>query len=356
VGAGRGERVGERAGYRHGSKPRKLIMRSGTVELKVPRARLSNSPGEEREWRSELIPRYRRSTGEVEQAILGIYLSGGNTRRIRGALGPVLSGAPLSKSSVSRLVARLEGAYQEWAQRDLSQEKIVVLYLDAIYPLLRNASRVIKQPVLMALGVRPDGEKVLLGMMTAGGESTDGWGLLIRDLAERGLQCPQLIVSDGNKGLRAACAQVWGTLEHQRCTVHKLRNLQAKAPKHCSEELREDYRDIVYAESYEQATRARARFLEKWRKKCASVAASLEEAGDDLLTFWRFPRALHESIRTTNIIERINQEFRRRVKTQGPLPSEGAVLRLFFGLLISGNLKMRKVRGFKELNSQAEVA
>jgi putative transposase len=106
--------------------------------------------------------------------------------------------------------------------------------------------------------------------------------------------------------------------------------------------LREDYRDIVYAESYEQATRARARFLEKWRKKCPSVAASLEEAGDDLLTFWHFPQALHESIRTTNIIERINQEFRRRVKTQGPLPSEGAVLRLFFGLLISGKFEDEK--------------
>jgi len=356
VAAGRGERVRERAGYRHGSKPRKLTLRSGAVELKVPRARLSNSQGEEGEWHSELIPRYRRSTAEVDQAVLGVYLSGGNTRRIRGALGPLLSGAALSKSSVSRLVGRLEGSYQEWTQRDLSQEKIVVLYLDAIYPLLRNASRVIKQPVLVALGVRPDGEKVLLGMMTAGRESTEGWGLSIRDLADRGLKCPQLIVSDGNKGLRAACVEVWGNLRHQRCTIHKLRNLQAKAPKHCLDELREDYRSIVYAESYEQATRARSRFLEKWRKKCASVAASMEEAGDDLLTFWHFSQALHESIRTTNIIERINQEFRRRVKTQGPLPSEGAVLRLFFGLLISGNLKMRKVRGFKELNSQAKVA
>lgn len=231
----------------------------------------------------------------------------------------------------------------------------MVLYLDAIYPLLRNASRVIKQPVLVALGVRQDGEKVVLGMMTAGGESTDGWALLIRDLAERGLQPPQLIVSDGNKGLRAACAQVWGSFQHQRCTIHKLRNLQAKAPKHCLDELREDYRGIVYAESYEQAVSHRQRFLAKWSKKCPSVAASLEEAGDDLLTFWSFPPALHESIRTTNIIERINQEFRRRVKTQGPLPSEGAVLRLFFGLLMSGNLKMRKVRGFKEL-TQAKVA
>lgn len=354
--AGRGQRLAERSGYRHGSKPRQLTLRSGSLELKVPRARLSNAQGEEREWQSELVPRYRRSTAEVDQTILGVYLCGGNTRRIRAALAPLLRGAPLSKSSVSRLVARLESDYQRWAARDLSQEKIVVLYLDAIYPLLRNASRVIKQPVLIALGVRQDGEKVLLGMMTAGRESTDGWGLLIRDLADRGMACPQLIVSDGNKGLRAACAQQWGSLRHQRCTIHKLRNLQAKAPKHCLDELREDYRGIVYAESYEQATSAKNRFLAKWSKKCPSVAASLEEAGDDLLTFWSFPLALHESIRTTNIIERINQEFRRRVKTQGPLPSEGAVLRLFFGLLVSGNLRMRRVRGFKELISQAKVA
>lgn len=106
--AGRGERVRERAGYRHGAKPRKLTLRSGTVELKVPRARLSNAQGEEREWHSELVPRYRRSTAAVDQAVLGVYLSGGNTRRIRGALAPLLSEAPLSKSSVSRLVARLE--------------------------------------------------------------------------------------------------------------------------------------------------------------------------------------------------------------------------------------------------------
>lgn len=356
VAAGRSERVRGRVGYRHGSKPRELAMANGKIQLEVPRARLIDSEGEEREWRSELIPRYQRRTAEVDQAVLGIYLSGGNTRRIRGALGPLLSGTPLSKSSVSRLVARLETAYQEWAQRDLGQEKIAVLYLDAIYPLLRNASRVVRQPVLVALGVRQDGEKVLLGMMTAGSESSDGWGLLIEDLVGRGLARPRLIVSDGNKGLHAACTKVWGAVHHQRCTIHKLRNLEAKAPKHCLEELREDYRAIVYAESQEKSLQARDRFLEKWRKKCASVAASLEEAGEQLLTFWKFPQPLHESIRTTNIIERINQEFRRRVKTQGPLPSEGAVLRLFFGLLISGNLRMKKVRGFKELTMEVKVA
>jgi transposase-like protein len=356
LGTGRSERRAERHGYRHGVKTRKLATRSGQVELKVPRGRLIDREGQEREWQSELVPRYRRSTPEVEEAVIGVYLSGGNTRRIKNAVGPLLRGAPLSRSSVSRLVARIEGVYQEWAKRDLGQEDVVLLYLDAIYPLLRNASRVIKQPVVMALGVRADGDKVLLGMMTVGSESTDAWQLLLSDLAGRGLKRPELIIGDGNKGLKAAAARVWGTVRHQRCTIHKLRNLQAKAPKHCLEELGEDYRAIVYAASRAEAEQARERFLGKWRKQCPSVAASLEEAGDELLTFWRFPVELHDSLRTTNIIERINQEFRRRVKTQGPLPSEGAVLRLFFGLLLSGNLNMRKVRGYRHLSALAQVA
>lgn len=356
LGAGRSERRPQRSGYRHGLKARTLATRSGKLELKVPRARLLDGEGNEREWQSQLVPRYRRSTAEVEQTVVGIYLSGGNTRRIKNAVAPLLSGAPLSKSSVSRLVGRLEHSYQQWAQRDLSQEEVVVLYLDAIYPLLRNASRVIKQPVLLALGVRRDGHKVLLGMMTAGGESADGWQLLLRDLVGRGLKPPPLMISDGNKGLKAAAERVWGQLPHQRCTVHKLCNLQAKAPKHCREELKRDYNAIVYAVSPAEAEQARQRFLNKWRKLCPSVAASLEEAGDDLLTFWRFPVELHESIRGTNIIERMNQEFRRRVKTQGPLPSEAAVLRLFFGLLFSGNLKMRRIRGYRHLTALAQVA
>jgi transposase-like protein len=356
LGAGRSERRAERTGYRHGVKPRRLTTRSGTLDVKVPRARLVDGDGNEREWGSELVPRYRRSTPEVEEAVVSIYLSGGNTRRIKNALGPLLSGAPLSKSSVSRLVERLEHVYQQWAKRDLSPEKVTLLYLDAIYPLLRNASRVIKQPVLVALGVRADGEKTLLGMMTVGSESTDAWHLLLNDLAGRGLQRPQLIIGDGNKGLKAAAERVWGSVLHQRCTIHKLRNLQAKAPKHCLEELGDDYRAMVYARSRPEAEQSRERFLVKWRKLCPSVAASLEEAGEELLTFWRFPVDLHESIRTTNIIERINQEFRRRVKTQGPLPSEGAVLRLFFGLLLSGNLNMRKVRGYRHLSALAQVA
>jgi len=129
LGATRGQRAVRRCGYRHGRKTRRLTLRAGTLKLAVPRARLVNSEGDEREWQSRLLPRYRRSSPEVEQAVLGVYLSGGNTRRIRGALKPLLSEAPLSKSAVSRLVNRLEECYGRWRQRDLAEERIVYLYL-----------------------------------------------------------------------------------------------------------------------------------------------------------------------------------------------------------------------------------
>jgi transposase-like protein len=297
---------------------------------------LVDSSGEEGEWRSQLLPRYRRSSPEVEQAVLGVYLSGGNTRRIRGALKPLLSGAPLSKSAVSRLVSRLEESYEGWRRRDLAEERIVYLYLDAIYPKVRSAGKVVSLPVLVALGVKQTGEKILLALAIAGAETGAAWQMMLEDLAARHLGRPQLVISDGNAGLRSALERIWPGVAHQRCTVHKLRNLLAKAPEHAQEAVHEDYNRIVYAANRAAAERARDSFLTKWRKPCPSVAASLEEAGEELLTFYGFPASQHKSLRTTNAIERLQEEFRRRVKTPASLPSEKAALLVFFGLFASG--------------------
>ncbi len=356
LGAPRSQRVAERNGYRHGSKPRRLTLRTGAVQMRVPRARLADPDGGEREWRSQLVPRYRRSSPEVEQSVLGVYLAGSNTRRIRGALEPLLTGAALSKSAVSRLVLRLEESYRLWQRRDLAEEKIVYLYLDAIYPKVRSAGRVVSLAVLVALGVKQSGEKVLLSLMSAGAESTDGWQMLLEDLAARRMGRPRLVISDGNPGLGAALDRLWPGVAHQRCTVHKLRNLVAKAPKHAHDAVREDYHHIVYAETLDAAQQARTAFLLKWKKLCPGVAASLEEAGEQLLTFYQFPASQHLSLRTTNSIERMQQEFRRRVKTQAALPNEGAVLRVFFGLWISGQMKLRRIRGYRDIGGKEEAA
>jgi len=356
LGARRSQRVAERAGYRHGSKQRKLTLRTGTVQLDVPRARLAEADGSEREWQSQLVPRYRRSSREVEQSVLGVYLSGSNTRRIRGALEPLLTGAALSKSAVSRLVLRLEESYRTWQGRDLAEEKIVYLYLDAIYPKVRSGGRVVSLPVLVALGVQENGEKVLLSLMTTGAESADGWQLLLDDLATRKMGRPRLVISDGNAGLAAALDRLWPGLPHQRCTVHKLRNLLAKAPKHTHEAVREEYHRMVYAETLEVARKVREAFLLKWKKQCPGVAASLEEAGENLLIFYRFPESQWRSLRTTNAIERMQLEFRRRVKTQAALPNEGAVLRVFFGLWISGQMKLHRINGYRDIGGKEKAA
>ena len=356
LGAGRGQRAVGRRGYRHGTKVRGLALRSGAVKLAVPRARLVNSDGDEGEWRSVLLPRYRRSSPEVEQAVLGMYLSGGNTRRIRGALKPLLGGAPLSKSTVSRLVNRLEESYERWRQRDLAEDHIVYLYLDAIYPKVRSAGKVVSLPVLVALGVKPTGEKVLLALAIAGAETGAAWQMMLEDLAARHLGRPRLVISDGNAGLRSALERIWPGVAHQRCTVHKLRNLLAKAPEHAQEAVHEDYNRIVYAPDHATAEKARDGFLAKWKKLCPSVAASLEEAGEELLTFYGFPASQHKSLRTTNAIERLQEEFRRRIKTQASLPSEKAALLLFFGLFASGQVKMRRIEGWFDLGETAAAA
>lgn len=342
------ERTGQRRGYRHGSKSRTLTTGLGAVPMEIPRARMIQD-GHVQEWQSHLVRRYERRAVAVDSALLGVYLSGANQRRMKGALSPLLRDAPLSKSAVSRLVGRLAALFEQWRRRDLRDEKILVLYLDAIALRVRIAQKVVSVPVLVALGVRADGQKVVLDMELLSSESAECWGGLIAGLISRGLARPRLCVIDGSKGLRAAVEQNWIGTAVQRCTVHKLRNLERHVPRHALEEVRTDYHQIVYADSLEAARSAYRAFLVKWSKRASKVAESLEEAGEELLTFYRFPKTQWKSLRTTNAIERLNGEFRRRVKTQGSLPNASAAERLLFGVLASGQIRMRRIDGWKEL-------
>jgi putative transposase len=141
----------------------------------------------------------------------------------------------------------------------------------------------------------------------------------------------------------------WPGIKVQRCTVHKLRNLERHVPRHALEEVKSDYHRIIHAESWEQAKKAYREFVVKWKKPVPKVVVSLEEAGEELLTFYGFPNSQWKSLRTTNAIERLNGEFRRRVKTQGSLPSAQAAELLLFGLIISGQIHMRRIDGWQEL-------
>ena len=298
-----------------------------------------------------LIERYQRRARSVDSALLGCYLSGANGRRIRGALSPLLRGAPISKSAISRIVGRLQGLFTDWRKRSLEAEAVVFLYLDAIALRVRIANKVVTAPALVALGVKADGQKVVLDLELLQSESSECWGGFVEGLVGRGLKRPRLVIIDGNKGLRAAVDKNWPGIEVQRCTVHKLRNLERHTPRHALEEVKSDYHRIIQAESLEQARKAYREFIVKWKKLAPKVVVSVEEAGEELLTFYGFPNSQWKSLRTTNVIERLNGEFRRRVKTQGSLPSAQAAEFLLFGLIISGQIQMRRIDGWRDLKA-----
>ena len=349
LGSIRSARQADRRGYRHGSRARALTLTAGTVEITVPRARLRHPDGTWTEWQSGLLPRYRRLSRGVEDAVVRTYLAGSNTRRIKAALTPLLGASPLSKSAVSRLVQRLHGAFETWRTRDLRTDVMPYVFLDAIYPRVRCAGRVQVLPVLVALGVTPLGDKVMLGLQTSGVETGAAWAEMVSDLAARGLPTPQLVISDGNRGLQQALTRCWPRVAHQRCVVHKQRNVVSAAPRHVQAAVRTDFHAIVYAPTLAEARTARDRFVASWRKRAPRAVASLLEAADELLTFHAFPVSQHRSLRSTNVIERLNEEFRRRVKTQTACPSESSVLVLFYSLIASGTVRMKKITGWMDL-------
>jgi transposase-like protein len=350
LGARASQRVGgERRGYRNGYRERTLTTSTGPTTFALPRARLIEGQDGSQEWASRTVVRYQRRSQRVDEGIVGVYLSGTNTRRIRGALAPLLRGGPLSKDAVSRLVGRLKGDFEQWQERDLKKDKIRYLYMDGWYPKVRIDKKRVRVPVLVTLGTRANGERVVIDMRIAGEESSAAWGEVVQGLAQRHLGVPRLAVIDGSAGLASALQKQWKAIEIQRCTVHKLRNLMAKAPVRMREELAEDYRRMIYAESADEVAKQRVKFRKKWRLKSAAVAGSLEEAGDELFTFTKFPPSQWKALRTTNAIERINEEFRRRTKTQSSLPGEDAVLLLMYGLLRSGQIRMRRLVGWKDM-------
>jgi transposase-like protein len=184
--------------------------------------------------------------------------------------------------------------------------------------------------LLVIIGVRQDGQKVLLAIKSMGGESAEAWRTVLDDLIKRGLRRPEFLIVDGAPGLEKAIAAVWDGVPVQRCTVHKHRNLLAHAPERLHEEISADYTDMIYAATPEEIEARRKAFIRKWRLRHRAVADSLEEAGDRLFTFTRLPPSQWRSVRTTNAIERLHEEFKRRIKTQTVLPSAETAAMLFW--------------------------
>ena len=344
------ERREGRQGYRNGSEQRTLTTEVGTREVRVPRGRLHQDDGTTTEFRSELLPRYARRTKVIDEAILGIYLAGANSRRIRKALEPMLGTVHLSKSSVSRVVARLKKLLESWNERELAEERYAILYLDGFHLKIRLARRVVSVPVLAVLGVAEDGTKVLISLRMAVSEAATHWSGVLLDLQKRGLAAPALLVVDGHTGLGKALER-WPDAKVQRCTRHKWANLVEHCPVHARAEMKRDYHRIINAKDGMAGRKAYDAFLVKWSALCPAVARSLKEAGTELLTFYEFPKSMWRSLRTTNPLENLNREFRRRTKTQASFSTEQAGLTLLYGLVAFGQIRFHKIDGYRHVSS-----
>jgi len=335
-------------GHRHGSRTRSLIGTFGPIEIAVPRARLDSPDGKTTEWKSQALRAYQRRTLAADALIASTYLAGTNTRRVRRALTALFGGA-VGKDTVSRTWRKVKGDWDAWNVRSLAEEPIVRLILDGTVVRVRLDRKATSISLLVVLGVRADGQKVLLAIKSMGGESAEAWCSVLDDLIRRGLRPPEFLIVDGAPGLDKAIAAVWAGVPVQRCTVHKHRNLLAHAPERLHDEITADYNDTIYAATREEIETRRKAFIRKWRLKHRAVADSLEEAGERLFAFTRLPPSQWRSVRTTNAIERLHEEFKRRIKTQTVLPSADTAAMLFWALLASGQINMRKVDGWQTL-------
>jgi transposase-like protein len=260
-------------GHRNGHRDRQVMGTFGSITVSVPRARIEAADGKTSEWHSKTLPAYQRRTKEIDAVIAGSYLAGTNTRRVGRALAALFRGS-VSKDTVSRTWRKIKGDWDAWNARDLSKEEMVRLILDGTVVRVRVDRKATAISLLVVLGVRGDGQKVLLSVRNMGGESEAAWRTMLDDLVERGLQEPELAIVDGAPGLEKALASLWSDLPMQRCTVHKLRNLIAHAPKRLAEEVASDFSDMIYA---------------RWQRVAKPLFANGGSNAAPLPTAWRKP-------------------------------------------------------------------
>jgi len=324
LGAERYEREAGRTGYRNGTKPRTLVTRVGALQLAVPQDRDGT-------FSTELFARYQRSEQALVSTLLEMYLQGVSTRKV-AAITEELCGVSFSKSQVSALTSRLDADLLAWRSRPLTETTYPYLTVDARYEHVRIDGRVVSQGVLIVAGVRGDGQREILTIAVADTESEASYLSLFQALKERGLRGVDLVTSDDHAGLRSAIARCFQGASWQRCQVHVSRNLLSTVSQRRRRELADDLRGIFAASTRTQATAAAQAAADRWRPTHSALATRLEEDLEDALTCLSFPAEHRRRIRTTNGVERLNQELKRRTRVVRIFPHKASLLRLVTAL------------------------
>jgi len=330
------ERSKGKANHRNGSYPRNFCIKGiGEVAVNVPRDRNG-------EYQTQVLPRSKRYEDRIAEDLSIMYLTGISTRTL-AMLSKRLIGREISHEEVSKANRELTGAVEQWRNRDLSQEKIKYIFVDGVIFKMRIDGSIENTPVLVAIGVTETGARLVLGLQSGDKESATNWREFFRDLKSRGLDgsAVRLGIMDGLAGLEKVFEEEFPTAKVQRCQVHVARNVLAKAPHKVKKEVADDLRSIFYASSKEKAMGFFRSFQEKWDKDIPSAVKSLTQSLDACLTFFNFPEEEWISLRTTNIIERLNKEFKRRTKPMEIVAGENACYRLLTFISLKMELSWR---------------
>jgi len=328
LGAESYQRNDARRGWRNGFKPRTLKTRVGALELMVPKDR-------DGQFQTELFERYQRSEKAFVAALLQMYVEGVSTRKVT-EITEALCGLEVSKSQVSALTAKLDAEIQEWRIRRL-QEEYPYLIFDARYEKLRRGGQVVSQGVLVAIGISAAGYREVLGVWVAESESEASWGAVFAELKERGLRGVRYVVSDDHQGMVRAIERHFQSVVWQRCQVHFVRNALALCSRQQRPMVLRLMKAVTEAPTREAAQAALALAVAELEKKAPKVARLLETSGEEILGVYALPEAHQKRMRTTNMLERQNQELKRRTRVVRVFPHEQSLLRLVAALLMETN-------------------
>ncbi len=336
LGRERYERVSGNDNHRNGSYPRNFTLKGiGDVKVKVPRDRKG-------EFQTQIIPRSKQYEEEIARDLSLMFLTGISTRTL-SMISRRLIGRRISPSEISSVNVELSEAVERWRMRDLSSKAIKYIFVDGVNFRMRIKRNIELVPILVAVGVTQSGHKLVLSMQSGDKESASNWREFFKDLKARGLDAGSVTlgIMDGLSGLELVFKEEFPGAKVQRCQVHVARNVLSKVTKKHKKDVADDLRSIFYASSKKKAMDFYRQFEEKWEKPFPSAVSCLERSLDSCLTFFGFPEEEWISLRTTNIIERLNKEFRRRTKTMEILAGEAACYRLLAFIALRMELHWR---------------
>ena len=325
LGAAPNERTEGRAGYRAGYYSRNLVTRIGKLELRVPRDRNG-------EFSTALFERYARSERALVAALAEMYVQGVSTRKVK-AITEELCGHGFSASSISTINKSLDGTLAKFAQRRLD-EPYPYLILDARYEKVREGGVIEAQAVLVAIGINGEGQRQVLAVEMANRESQTSWKDFLIKLKARGLSGVEFVVSDDHSGLKKAIREVLTDAAWQRCYVHFLRNALDHLPRKADDDCLQELRWIYDRRDHQEAQRDLAAWIGKWAGKYPKLVDWVEENIPETLSFYRLPRAHHKHLKSTNMLERLNEEIKRRTQVVRIFPNTESCLRLVRALCV----------------------